>query len=200
LADNFESQHPAPVRRIVAIASSAGGLNALTWVLSPLPADFPAAILIVQHLDPNHPSHMADILGRKTKIPVKQAENDEYLSPAIAYFAPPDRHLLVDEDGRLSLSSAALVSYVRPSADLLFESVAGAFGTQAIAVVLTGSGSDGAAGVRAISIAGGYVIAQSEESAEYPSMPHAAIGTGVVNEVLPLDHIPTRLTQLVMGS
>lgn len=135
---------------IVALAASAGGLRALSQVLAALPADFPAAIVVVQHLDPRHRSLMAEILSRRTALRVKQAEEGNRLTAATAYIAPPDRHLLVNSDSTLSLTQSELVHFVRPSADLLFESVAASYRDRAIAVVLSGSGSDGAMGVNAI--------------------------------------------------
>ncbi|MFH0809967.1 MAG: chemotaxis protein CheB [Pseudomonadota bacterium] len=185
---------------VVAIASSAGGLNALTQILSALPADFGAPIVVVQHLDPHHRSLMADIISRRTKLQVNQAEEGNRLVPGAVYMAPPDRHLLVNPDGLLSLPQRDLVSFVRPSADLLFESVAASHRERAIAVVLTGTGSDGAAGVRAIKKLGGTVIAQDEASAEFFGMPGAAIRTGSVDFVLPLAEIPSALVTLVMRS
>ncbi|HSU76480.1 MAG TPA: chemotaxis protein CheB, partial [Burkholderiales bacterium] len=129
---------------VVALAASAGGLNALTHVLAMLPADFPAALVVVQHLDPRHRSLMAEILSKRTAIPVKEAQEGDRLRPGLAYIAPPNRHLLVNPDGRISLTQTELVHFVRPSADLLFESTAASFKERAIAVVLSGSGSDGA--------------------------------------------------------
>src|SRR5262245_22480516 len=109
-----------PGFEIVALAASAGGLNALTHVLSALPADFHAALVVVQHLDPRHRSLMADILDRRSDIEVKEAVEGEPIEPGHAYIAPPDRHLLVNPDHTLSLSQTQLVHFVRPSADLLF--------------------------------------------------------------------------------
>jgi two-component system chemotaxis response regulator CheB len=183
---------------IAALAASAGGLTALSRVLAALPADFPAAIVVVQHLDPRHRSLMATILSRRTPLQVKQAEEGERVQSSTVYIAPPNRHLLVNSDGTLSLSLAELVHFVRPSADLLFESVAASYRERAIAVVLTGTGSDGAMGVRAIKKMGGTVIAQDEGSAEFFGMPSAAIQSGCVDFVLPLDEIPTALVTLVM--
>jgi len=183
---------------VVAVAASAGGLNALTQVLSALPADFPAAIVIVQHLDPRHRSLMADIISRRTLLRVKQAEEGDRLAPGTVYMAPPDRHLLVNLDNTLSLTQSELVSFVRPSADLLFESVAASHRERAIAVVLTGTGSDGATGVQAIKKLGGTVIAQDEKSAEFFGMPGAAVRTGSVDFILPLAEIPSALVTLVM--
>jgi two-component system chemotaxis response regulator CheB len=187
----------SPSFETIAIASSAGGLAALTRLLSRLPATLPASVLVVQHLDPRHESLMADILSRRTALTVKQAEDGELLEPGVVYIAPPDKHLLAAVDRTLSLTQSELVHFVRPSADLLFESVAAAFRERAIAVVLTGSGSDGAMGVKAIKKMGGTVIAQDEETSEFFSMPSAAIETGQVDFVLPVDEIPQALVSLV---
>ncbi len=184
---------------IVAIAASAGGLTAIVKVLSALKAEFPAAIAIVQHLAPEHPSFMAEILSRRTALTVKQAEEGDYLTPGTAYVAPPNRHLLVNGDGTLSLSQSELVHFLRPSADLLFESVAATYKERAIAIVLTGTGSDGAMGVEAIKKMGGTVIVQDVETAEFAGMPSAAIQTGIVDFILPLDEISSTLVTLVMG-
>lgn len=126
---------------IVAMAASAGGLNALSQILSSLPAKFPAAIVVVQHLDPRHRSLMADILSRRTPLKVKQAEEKDCLSPGTVYIASPNRHLLVNPDGTLSLSQSELVHFVRPSADLFFDSTAASYKDRAIALVLTGTGN-----------------------------------------------------------
>jgi two-component system, chemotaxis family, protein-glutamate methylesterase/glutaminase len=183
---------------IVALASSAGGLTALSQVLAGLPGDFPASLVIVQHLDPRHRSLMADILSRRTPLKVKQAENGDVLEAGTVYIAPPDRHLLVNVDGSLSLTQTELVHFVRPSADLLFESVAASHKESAIAVVLSGTGSDGAMGVQAIKKMGGTVIVQDQKSAEFFGMPGAAIQTGSVDFILPLDEIPSALMTLVV--
>jgi two-component system chemotaxis response regulator CheB len=120
------------------------------------------------------------------------------LQPATVFIAPPNRHLLVNPDGTLSLSQSELVHFVRPSADLLFELVAASYKERAIAVVLTGTGSDGSMGVRAIKKMGGTVIVQDEKTSEFFGMPDAAIHSGTVDFVLPLDEIPSALTTLVM--
>lgn len=183
---------------VIAMAASAGGLNALIHVLQQLPADFPAAILIVQHLDPRHRSLMADILSRRTPLRVKQAADGDCLQPGTVLVAPPNRHLLVNSDGTASLSQSQLVHFLRPSADLLFESVAASYQQRAIAVVLTGTGSDGSMGVRAIKKTGGTVIVEDEKTAEFSGMPGSAIQTKCVDFILPLDEIPPALVTLVM--
>jgi two-component system chemotaxis response regulator CheB len=182
---------------IVAVASSAGGIYALQEVLGALPVDFPAGVVIVQHLDPRHRSLMADIMSRHTRMHVKQAQEGDRIEPTKVYIAPPNKHLLVTPDKTLTLTDSELVHFVRPSADLLFESVASTFKHRAIAVVLTGTGTDGSMGVTAVKKMGGTVIAQDEESAEFFGMPAAAIGTGNVDFVLPLSEIAYALVQLV---
>ncbi len=183
---------------VVAIAASAGGLNAINEVLANLPAMFPATIVVVQHLDPRHRSLMAEILARNTSLSVKQAEEGETMQPGTVYIAPPDRHLLVNSDGTLALSQSELVHFVRPSADLLFESVAASHKERAIAVVLTGTGSDGSMGVQAIKKMGGTVICQDVDTAEFSGMPLAAMQSKCVDFSLPLDEIAAALVTLVM--
>jgi two-component system chemotaxis response regulator CheB len=182
---------------IVALAASAGGLRAISEILAGLPPDFLAAIVVVQHLDPRHRSLMADILSRRTALKVKEAKEGDRLNPGTGYIAPSNRHLLVNPDGTLSLSQSELVHFVRPSADLLFESVAASYKERAIAVVLSGTGSDGSMGVKAIKKMGGTVIVQDEKSSQFFGMPGAALQTGSVDFILPLDEIPSALLTLV---
>jgi two-component system, chemotaxis family, protein-glutamate methylesterase/glutaminase len=181
---------------VVALAASAGGLNALTHVLGALPHDFPAALLVVQHLDRRHRSLMAELLDRRTALPVKEAQHGERIEQGHAYTAPPDHHLLINGDRTISLTQTELVHFVRPSADLLFESVAASFRERAIAVVLSGSGRDGAMGVRAVKKMGGTVIVQDAASADFDGMPQAARATGVADFVLTLDEIAPALEKL----
>ncbi len=183
---------------VVALASSAGGIAALSEILGSLPGEFPAAIVVVQHLDPRHRSLMADILRRRTALNVVQAAEGDHIRAGTVYIAPPDRHLLVNANGTLSLSHSELVHFVRPSADLLFESVAASYRKRAIAVVLTGTGSDGSMGIGAIKKMGGTVVAQDQASAEFSGMPGAAIRSGNADFVLPLDEIAPALVTLVM--
>lgn len=182
---------------IVAITASAGGVEALSKVLSGLPPDFPVPIVVVQHMSPHHPSMLPEILARRCAIAVKQAEEGDALKSGTAFIAPPDQHLLVNGDGTLSLSHSDLVHFVRPSADLLFESVAASHGERAIAVVLTGTGSDATMGVQAVDKMGGWVIAEDPETADFAGMPRAAVETGAVDEVLELGEIAGRLVELV---
>ena len=184
----------------VLVAASAGGLSALTAVLSELPANFPAGVAIVQHIEPHHRSMLAEILGRSCALPVTQATDGQRFEPGVVHVAPPDHHLLVVADGSLSLTRTELVHFVRPSADLLFESGAASFGRRAIGVVLTGTGSDGSLGVEAIKRRGGTVIAQDQATSDFFGMPGAAIEAGAVDFVLPLGQIPDALISLVAES
>lgn len=182
---------------VVAVASSAGGITALSQLLGALPEGFPVPVLIVQHLDRRHETVLAQVLARRTQMAVKLAEAGERAEPGIVYVAPPNRHLLVSATGVLNLSDSELVHFVRPSADLLFESVAGAFGARAIACVLTGTGRDGAMGVSAVKSRGGTVIVQDPASAEFSGMPKAAVDAGAVDFVLPLGEIAAVIRGLV---
>lgn len=181
---------------IVVVASSAGGVQALTRLVSELPSDFALPIVIVQHVDPRHRSLLVEILARRSSLVVETAADGTRLIVGTIYVAPPGSHVLVNADHTLSLSKAELVHFVRPSADLLFESAAAGFGRKVIAVVLTGSGDDGADGVRAVKQMGGTVICQDEATSDFYGMPGAAVATGSVDFVLPLDEISGALVSL----
>lgn len=170
----------------------------MTQVLRSLREGFPSSIVLVQHLSPERKSWLPDLLGRSTALTVKQAEHGEILLPGTVYTAPPDEHLLVGP-GKIQLAHTQLVHFSRPSIDLLFESVAGTYGSRSIAVVLTGSGKDGSEGLRAIKEAGGVTMVQSPETAEFRPMPEAAVQTGCVDFILPLEKIGEKLAELCAG-
>jgi two-component system chemotaxis response regulator CheB len=187
-------------KTVIGVATSAGGLSALSRLLSALPATLDAAILVVQHLDPARPSHLADILGRRTPLPVKQAASQDRLHAGEVFIAPPGAHILVDPEGTISLSQRPPVHFVRPAADRLFESIAGSFGARAVAVVLTGTGHDGATGAQVVKRAGGKVIVQDESTSEFFGMPKSAIEAGQVDLILPLDKIAPALVAFCGGA
>ncbi len=195
--DRLEGDQTAHAVGLVVVATSAGGLRALQQLLAALPPDLPVPIVVIQHLDPHSRSLLAPLLDQHTPLAVKEAQDGEALRPGLVYVAPPNHHLLVTSHRTLSLSCRKPVGFLRPRADLLLESAAACYGPGAIAVILTGMGSDGAEGVRAIKREGGKVVAQSEESAAFPGMPRAAIGTGVVDLVLPLPEIGPAVVGLV---
>src|SRR5581483_8938357 len=140
---------------------------------------------------------LAEILGGRTGLRVAQALAGETLAAGTVLVAPSGHHLLVGPDGVLSLADTDRVRFSRPSADVLFASLAASWGEGAIAVVLSGRGLDGADGVRAIKSRGGTVIVQDGASAEYSGMPSAAILTGVADQILPLDGIAPALVELI---
>src|SRR5215208_5461687 len=179
----------AAAGKVVGLGASAGGLAAVQQVLDGLPHDLSASLVVVLHLMPDHPSYLAEILARTSPLRVVQATDGQPLEPRAVYVAPPDNHLLVGVDGRLTLDPSAPVRFVRPSIDLFLGSLADSYDGRAIAVILSGAGNDGAEGVRRVKAAGGTVLAQTAESAEHESMPEAAAATGAVDSVLPLGEI-----------
>jgi two-component system chemotaxis response regulator CheB len=182
---------------LIVIGASAGGLHALTIVLEGLPADIPAAIVVVQHLSATFDSKLPEILGRKTELPVHAAVAGVRVEQGHVYVAIPGLHLMVNSFGRLRLGSGMRVNYVRPAVDLLFSSAAEKYGARVIAVILTGYGRDGSAGVTAVRERGGTVIVQDEASSQHFGMPGSAIKTGSVQHVVPLDEIAGRILELL---
>jgi len=180
---------------IVAVGCSWGGLDALSAVLDGLPQDLPAAVVVVQHRM-HRPSELAMLLGKHTSWPVCEAEDKEGLSPGRVYLAPPGYHLLVDGD-RFALSTEAPVQNSRPSVDVLFQSIAEAYGPRVIGVVLTGANADGAAGLSEIVRNGGVALVQDPATAEREAMPRAALATGVEALVVPLPDLSAALTRVV---
>ena len=161
-------------RRIVVIAASAGGVEALQRLLARLPADIPAALLVVLHVPATGGRVLPRILGRAGPLPAAAAADREELRPGRVYVAPPDRHLLVVDD-MIRLSHAPLQNGHRPAADPLFSSAALAAGPRTIAVVLSGALDDGAAGCVDVERRGGIVAIQDPRDSSYDGMPRAAI-------------------------
>lgn len=181
----------------IGIVASAGGIEALCRVLAPLPSDFPAAIVIVLHIQKDRPSHLAQVLSRATVLRVRQSQGGELLEAGTILVAPPDRHLEVCADGTTRLTDAPQEHFSRPSGNPLFLSLAEHYGNRAVAVVLTGFDGDGATGLRAVKTAGGATLVQDEASSKHFSMPRAAIETGAVDQVLDVDGIADALRELV---
>lgn len=184
---------------LVAVAASVGGPAALLALLSALPPEFPAAIAVVQHRSPAYPGLLTGLLQRRVALDVVDAEDGMAVRPGTVHVAPAGRHLVVRPDRRLALTAATPHQYARPSADVLFASVAECYGDRAIAVVLTGRHQDGAAGAWAIRATGGRVLAQDPATCEAPEMPAAAIRSGSVDFVLPLERVAPVLVSLVMA-
>lgn len=186
----------AGARTIIVLGASAGGVQALAKVLSTLPADVPAAVAIVLHSGPGSPHLLADIWNEHSTLPVAYASEDEQLEEGRVYVAPPDRHLEVDDQGRLHLTDGPPLHHSRPSVDRLFETAVKAFGSRTIGVILTGGDGDGAAGMRAIHAAGGIGVVQEPSDAKDPSMPLTTLRTDHPRYCLPLREIGARLGEL----
>ncbi len=183
--------------RLVAIATSTGGPAALQRLLATLPGDFPAPVVVVQHITPGFIDGLADWLNRGSDLHVKVAEDGESLAQHTVYLAPDDRHLEVTPRAAVRLARAAPVGGFRPSGTVLFESAARAYGPAAVGVILTGMGEDGVVGLRALREAGGRVIAQDEQSSVIFGMPGAAVAAGLADLVLALDAVPAHLLEMV---
>ncbi len=173
-----------------------GGVEALRVLLGGLPGDFPLPVLIVHHTATDSGSELATLLDRHCALNVREADEEEKITPGTAYVAPPNYHMLVERDGTLALSVDLPVNYARPSVDVLFESAADVFGPGLIGVILTGAGSDGARGLKTIKDRGGLAIVQDPADAEADSMPRSALAAVKADYVLPLKEVPALLCRL----
>lgn len=180
----------------IVIGSSAGALAALSSILPALPAGFTLPVIGVVHLPSDRRSILAELLQRKCRVPVREAEDKEPIEVGTVYFAPPDYHLLVETDKTLSLSSDEPVLFSRPSIDVLFESAADAYGCGLTGIVLTGANQDGAKGLRAVVAAGGAAIVQNPRGAFAAAMPEAAIEMCPSAQILSLDAIAHYLQEI----
>ena len=186
-----------PAFDVVVVGASAGGLAALSIVLHGLPHAFPAPVAVVLHLSPAYPSVLTGILSRSTQLAVCWATDGAHMKPGTVYVAPPDRHLVFERDGTVSLSHSPPVHFCRPSVDVLFSSAGRAFGERTLAVVLSGNGQDGSGGAAEVHRLGGLVIAQDEATSEFFGMPREAIQAGGVTYILPLASIAPAVRRLV---
>jgi two-component system chemotaxis response regulator CheB len=183
---------------VVAIVCSAGGLPPLYAILESLPADLPAAVIVLRHQSPSHVSSLWRMLARHSTLPVHTTTQGELLRAGTVSVVPHGRHALVTSSGTMALIPAGPVPPNRPSADLLLTSMALSLGSQATAVILSGGGHDGATGGTAIHEFGGTVIAADRASSEFFSMPEAAIGRDeIVDHVAPAGQIAALLAKLL---
>ena len=185
-----EEEKDPPVVPVVGMGASAGGLNALEGLLPAIPVDSGLAFVVVQHLDPDHESSLAALLRRLAPIPVSLIHNETAVEPNTLYVIPPNASLTLVDD-RLYVAPPVEQRGQRTPIDGFFISLAEARGEKAAGVILSGSGSDGTLGLRAIKEQGGLTIAQ--EGAEYDGMMRSAVRSGMVDFVLPLDQIPAKL-------
>jgi two-component system, chemotaxis family, protein-glutamate methylesterase/glutaminase len=181
---------------VVAIGVSTGGPNALAMLLQQFPADLPVPVVVVQHMPPLFTRLLAERLDAKLHLHVHEAAGGEQLDPGHAWLAPGDHHMVVARNGHhavLELNQEPPVNSCRPSIDVLFHSVATVFGAHALAVVLTGMGSDGLRGCEAIHHAGGRILVQDEASSVVWGMPKCVANAGIADDVLSLDDLGPKI-------
>lgn len=194
--ESEQDKATAPATRIVGIGASAGGLAALESFLSAVPPHSGMAYIVVQHLDPTQETLLAELLQRITPMKVREAEQDMPVEPDAVFVIPPDTELRV-ADGRLQLSLPGERRGMRLPINVLFSSLASARGEQAIAVLLSGMGSDGTPGMQAIKAVGGLTLVQDPETAQFDSMPRSAIDAGCADIVAEASALPARLMAYV---
>ncbi|MBC8059276.1 MAG: chemotaxis protein CheB [Clostridiaceae bacterium] len=182
--------------KAVVIGASMGGLEALRVILSSIPNNFAAPIIIVQHISPQSDNYMIEYFNHKCSLIVKEAEEKEQICPGIVYIAPPNYHLLIEKDGTMSLTVEPRVNYSRPSIDVLFETAADAYREGLVGVILTGANSDGSNGLKKIKDRGGLAIVQDPITAVSDNMPKAAIKNTNVDFVLNLQKISCKLIEI----
>ncbi len=185
-----------PPNRVIAIGISTGGPNALQYLLSQIPSDFPATFVVVQHMPEGFTEMFAHRLDECCALDVHEAKSGDLLVAGRVLICPGNRHIMVRRMPRgemVVLSDSPPINGHRPSADVLFHSVAQEFALTAVGILMTGMGEDGAEGLGAIKGAGGHTIAQSEETCVVPGMPRAAILKGYANKVVPLDNLAAYL-------
>jgi two-component system chemotaxis response regulator CheB len=192
-----------PPSRIIAIGISTGGPNALQYVLSQIPAEFPASFVIVQHMPEGFTDMFARRLDECCALDVQEAKSGDLLIAGRVLICPGNRHMMVRRMPRgemVVLSDGPTINGHRPSVDVLFHSVAQEFALTAVGILMTGMGDDGAEGLGAIKAAGGMTIAQSEETCVVGGMPRTAITKGYANKVVPLDGLAAYLVHQYGGS
>ena len=190
---------PHGFRHVIAIACSTGGPQALAFLLANLESDYPAPVLISQHMSDGFVDGMVQWLSGFSRIPIKVAEQGEVIVAPQVYISPSERHMTVDAAGRIRLRERQSGDIYRPCCNYLLESVAQSFDRRAIALIMTGMGRDGASGMGQIKNAGGITLAQDEASSVIFGMNQEAINQGCIDEILPLCELPHRLNQLVKG-
>jgi two-component system chemotaxis response regulator CheB len=184
--------------RIVAVGTSLGGFEALKSVLGGLPADFPAAVAVVQHRSGDDSEGLVRLLTPHVALPMVEVEDKDEIAGGYIYLSPPNYHLVV-ERGYFALSADPPVMSARPSIDVLFESAADSFGGGVVGVLLTGMSRDGTAGLGKIKERGGFAVVQDPATAEGQTMPESAIASVAVDKVLPLAEIAPCLVELCAG-
>jgi two-component system chemotaxis response regulator CheB len=191
---------PRPLRKddpIIVVGASTGGPRALQQILSELPADLPAAIVMVQHMPPSFTRALAQRLDESSPLTVREAEDGDRLACGLALLAPGNFHLELNGRRQVSLNQEPRRNGVRPAADVSMESAAAHHGKAVIGVVLTGMGADGTAGARSIKAAGGKVVVEHESTSAVYGMPRGVIEAGLADRVVPLPKVASVLMELV---
>ncbi len=188
---------PTRAEKLVAIGSSAGGPSALTTILAALPGNFPASVVIVQHVDKQFAPGLTAWFATHTKLQVRVAAEGDRLEPGIVYLAGRDRHLVLISPTQLGYATQPLQTSYCPSVDVFFRSVAKVWRGKAVGVLLTGMGRDGAEGLKALRDAGHHTIAQDKITSAVYGMPKAAAELDAAKDILALDKIAPRLTNIV---
>jgi len=182
--------------KVIIIGVSTGGLKALKAILSVLPSEFALSVIIVMHRHKNTDGYLGRSLDTVCKMHVTQADEKEEIKAGMVYVAPPNYHLLIEDNGTFSMSVEGAVNYARPSVDVVFEPAAEVYGKELIGVILTGANKDGSLGLKRIKEAGGLAIVQTPGTSEAADMPRAAIAAVNPDYVLPLDEIGLLLRKL----
>lgn len=182
--------------QLIVIGASAGGLESVTRILSPLPKEYPIPIVMVQHRAKEHPNLLEEVLQTKISLKISQIEEKTHISPGCVHVAPADYHVLIEKNCTFSLSSEEKVAYSRPSIDVLFESAAIVYKNRLTSVILSGANHDGADGVRLIKSLGGINIALNPTETVFSVMPQSAINTKCVDHVMKLDEIAHYLLKI----
>src|SRR5438067_515932 len=181
---------------VVGLGASAGGIAVLQQFFSDMPAESGLAFVVVMHLSAEHESSLASVIAQKTSMPVMQVMGPVKVKPNHVYVIPPN-HQLTFEDSTLHLVAPQQALGRRVTIDLFFRTLAQAYGQRAVGIILSGSDSDGVIGLKHVRAQGGVTIAQDPDEAEHDSMPATAISTGMVDWVLPVAEMPSKLMEFV---
>lgn len=182
---------------VIAIGASSGGPKSLKKLISALPENFPAALVVVQHMPAGFTTSLANRINQKAEIKVKEAEENDRIKPGMALLAPGDCHLIVNRDGHVKLNQDPKKWGVRPCVDYMMSSLAKVYKERTIGVILTGMGHDGAEGMKKIKDNNGYGIVEDKSTALVYGMPSATIKKKAYDDILPLNQIPSKLVQVI---
>jgi two-component system, chemotaxis family, protein-glutamate methylesterase/glutaminase len=189
--------HRHPEYKCIVIGVSAGGMHALSTFIPLLPPGFPVPVVVIQHISPHSDNYTTRYLDSISQVKVKEVDEKEKILPGVVYTAPPNYHVLVEEDETFSLSVEDRINFARPSIDVLFESAADVFGEHLVGIILTGANSDGSIGLKRIKEEGGLAVVQDPKTAEVEGMPRAALETTPVDYILQLEDVGNFIMNIV---